>query len=250
MNVEARFVGLDEFAKGKGHIYGLVLVDLEQNKVIDVLGEGKTKRATQQLLAKLNPQKLEAVCIDMYMVFRKTCNEMFPQALVVIDCFHVIKLVNEALDRVRKRELKYVDNPEKRKAFVKYKGILLSGLERLSPRQKDVLINVFLWHRELYCAYKFKEQMRAIYADKDLEAASSALDELIKAGQASNIKEIAEAADTLATWKKEILNFWTYRISNGVTEGKINKIKTLRRKAYNYNNFESLRFKILQQEQG
>lgn len=248
-NIETRFVGLDEFATGKGHHYGLVLVDLEQNKVIDVIGEGKTKRATQRILATLNPQKLEAVCIDMSLIFRKTCNEMFPHALVVVDCFHVIKLLNESLGRLRKKVRGSVSNPERRKAFFKYRGLLLSGFERLSPKQKDMLWNIFLWNRELCCVYKFKEHVRAIYAIKDSETASRGLDELIKAGQASNIKEIVDATETLITWKKEILNFWTYRISNGVTEGKVHKIKTIRRKAYNYNDFGSLRLNILQQEQ-
>lgn len=248
-NVEARFVGLDEFARGKGYKYGIVLVNLEKNRVIDVIGEGKTKRATQRLLARLNPQKLEAVCIDMYHIFRKTCNEMFPHALVVVDCFHVIKLLNEALDKIRKRVRKNVKDPAKRKAFFKYRGLLLRGLEKLSPQQKYRLWDIFLWNRELVYAYRFKESMRSIYAGKDLGTASSEIERLIKEAQLSNVKEIAESAETLLAWKKEILNFWTYRISNGVTEGKINKIKTLRRKAYNYNNFESLRLKILEQEQ-
>ena len=174
---------------------------------------------------------------------------MFPHALVVVDCFHVIKLLNEALDRIRKRVRKSVKDPEKRKAFFKYRGLLLTGLEKLSPHQKYRFCNVFLWNRELNYAYRFKESMRAIYACKDLGAASGEIDRLIKEAQVSDVKEIAESAETLLSWKREILNFWTHRISNGVTEGKINKIKTLRRKAYNYNNFESLRLKILEQEQ-
>ncbi|MFQ6092530.1 MAG: transposase, partial [bacterium] len=117
------------------------------------------------------------------------------------DHFHVVKTMNEAVDKVRKCQ-----------------------------------------------AYELKELLRAIYAGENLQTATVELSHWIQEAQANGIPEVAEAAGTFGRWKPEILNFWVYRIDNAVTEGKINKIKTLRRRAYNYNNFEPLRLKILQQQ--
>lgn len=246
--VQTRFIGLDEFSKGKQHNYGVVLVDLERNKIVDIADGGKTKKAAQGLLAKVNLQKVKACCIDMWKPFRDACQEVLPQVLVVVDCFHVVKCVNDALDKVRKRTRKRLKSKERKKAIFDYKELLRMGLEKLTPKQEERLWEVLSWNEDLSRAYELKELLRAIYAGEDAEKAEKELDSWIQEAKSSGINEMSEAAESLLNWRKEILNFWVYRISNGVTEGKINKIKTLRRRAYNYNNFHSLRLKILEQE--
>ncbi|UCE19633.1 MAG: transposase [Gemmatimonadota bacterium] len=74
------------------------------------------------------------------------------------------------------------------------------------------------------------------------------LDNWIHEAQDSGIPEGQKVADTFVRWKPEILNFLVYRINNAVTEGKINRIKTIRHWAYNYNNFENICLKILEAE--
>ncbi|WP_176236261.1 transposase [Candidatus Hakubella thermalkaliphila] len=91
--------------------------------------------------------------------------------------------------------------------------------------------------------------LRAIYAGEDGEQARRESENWFGEVQASGIKEMIEASRTLIHWKEPILNFWQHRICNAVTEGKINKIKALRRRAFNYNNFQNLRLKILEQEE-
>lgn len=100
---KARFIGLDEFAKGKDHDYGVVLTDLEARKIIDVGDGGKTKKAATELLHKAVQLDSVAACvIDMWKPF-KTAAAILPNALVIVDKFHLIKKANEALDGVRKR---------------------------------------------------------------------------------------------------------------------------------------------------
>ena len=246
--IEVSFIGLDEFSKGKGHDYGVVLTNLERKKVIDVADGGKTKKAASRLLDELDTQKVKASCIDMWKPFRDACREKLPHAVIVIDPFHVVKEVNEALDKVCKRARKHQKSKQRKEALFRYKKLILMGLEKLTPRQEERLWKILSWHKDLSLAYELKELLRAIYAGQDLQKASQELDSWIKEAYLSNIEEMKEVAKTLSNWREEILNFWVYPITNAVTEGKINKIKALRRGAYNYNNFQTLRLKILEQE--
>lgn len=246
--VDTPFVGLDEFSKGKSHDYGVVLVDLARRKVIDVDGGGKTKKAAKRLLEKVGSEKLRACVIDMWEPFKTACREVVPHALVVVDHFHVIKTMNEAVDKVRKRARRHLRGPEKKKALFKYKELLLMGLETLSPKQEHRLWEILSWDESLCYAYELKELLRAIYAGQRRQTATIELHKWIKEAKDSGIPEVQKVAETFARWKPEIRNFWVYRIDNAVTEGKINKIQAIRRWAYNYNNFENLRLKILEQE--
>ena len=246
--VTTPFVGLDEFAKGKGHDYGVVLVDVARRKVLDIDEGGKTKKAAARLLAKVDSKELKACAIDMWDPFKRACQQVVPHALVVADHFHVVKTMNEAVDTVRKRASHHLKSKEKKKALFKYRKLMLMALETLSPKQEHRLWDILSWDKDLCQVYELKELLRAIYEGKNQETATIELDNWIQGAQASGIAEVQEVAGTFLRWKPEILNFWVYRINNAVTEGKINKIKTIRRWAYNYNNFEHLRLKILEKE--
>lgn len=122
------------------------------------------------------------------------------------------------------------------------------GRERLSEKQEQHLWQILELSPELKQAYEFKELLRDIYEQDDLAVAQNQLGNWIKEALKTLIPELMELASTVVHWKEQILNFWRFRLTNAVTEGKINKIKVIRRKAYNYNNFESLRLKILEAE--
>jgi len=246
--VWTQFIGLDEFSKGKEHDYGVVLTNLECNKVIDLTDGGKTKKAASKLLDKVDADRVKACAIDMWEPFRDAVIENLPDADVVVDRFHVIKEVNQSLDKVRKRARKHFKSKQKKHAVFKYKELLLMGMENLSPMQEERLWEILSWNKDLCRAYELKEILRAIYVEEDSKKAEQELDNWISETNACGIPEMVDVAQTIINWKREILNFWVHRITNAVTEGKVNKIKALRRKAYNYNNFQSLRLKILEQE--
>lgn len=247
-SVEAEYVGLDEFSKGKGHDYGVVLVDLERRKVIDVDEGGKTKKAAKEVLSRLKAEVVKACAIDMWEPFHRACLEVLSGADIVVDRFHVLKKVNEALDEVRKQVRAYTSSKTRREALFKHRGLLLTGMEDLSPKQQERLWKLLSWDKRLKLAYELKEVLRSIYAADDPQRARQELERWITETTHSGIREIVEVGRMVSHWKEEILNFFKHRITNAVTEGKINKIKTLRRKAYNYNSFQNLRMKILEQE--
>ena len=246
---EARFIGLDEFSKGKDHDYGVVLTDLEARKIANVGDGGKTKKAAAELLKKTVKLESVAACvIDMWGPFKIAIEENLPNALVIVDKFHVIKKANEALDNVRKRIRRQSDDDNLNEQLQKYKELPRIGRERLSDRQEQRLWQILGLNPELKQSYKFKELLRDIYDQDDQNIARNQLNNWIREAFETLIPELIELAKTMKNWKEEILNYWRFRLTNAVTEGKINKIKAIRRKAYNYNNFESLRLKILEAE--
>jgi len=84
---------------------------------------------------------------------------------------------------------------------------------------------------------------------KNTKQAYSELWRWIRHAQTSQIPELVQIRDSFASeWFTEIFNYWHHRISNSVTEGKINKIRVIQRKAYHYRNFSSLRYQILKSE--
>ena len=246
---KARFIGLDEFSKGKGHDYGIVLTNLEKRRIIDLGDGGKTKKAAKELLYKTVELEGVAACaIDMWRPFKAAALECLPNALVIVDKFHVVKKANEALDNVRKRIQRQTDNKDFKEQLRKYKELPRMSREHLSEKQEKRLWDILELSHELKQIYEFKELLRDIYDKDDQETAHNQLDNWIREALETLIPELIELAHTLKNWREEILNYWRFRITNAITEGKVNKIKTIKRKAYNYNNFESLRLKVLEAE--
>ncbi|MDI6642275.1 MAG: transposase [Elusimicrobiota bacterium] len=130
-SVSTKYVGLDEFSYLKWHTYGVILEDLVTHKTIDMVAGGKTKACAKAVLSRVVAERVEGACIDMWEAFKIACLEMLPNALIVVDKFHVVKLINEALENVRKRITP--DFPEEQSTFLfENRFILLTGKERLT----------------------------------------------------------------------------------------------------------------------
>jgi transposase len=98
-----RFLGIDEFARRKGHCYDTILCDLEHRKVLEVC-EGRTHEDVVKMLKRLdNPSHVEAVSMDMSGSFRGSVQEILPHAIIVADHFHVNQHVEKALKKVLQR---------------------------------------------------------------------------------------------------------------------------------------------------
>lgn len=95
-----RFLGIDEFARRKGHVYETILCDLEHRTVLEV-SEGRTLEEVKRLLERLNnPERVEAVSMDMSASFRPAVQLCLPKAHIVVDHFHVIQHVMKAFKKI------------------------------------------------------------------------------------------------------------------------------------------------------
>jgi len=244
-----KFIGLDEFSYAKGHCYAVALFNIDKHKIIDTVAGGKTTAAAMAVLNSIDTSNVKAACIDMWLPYKNAIRKKCPNAAIVVDRFHVIKHINDALKNIIKR-ISLIMDKDPASFLFNFRFTMLKGFEKLSPKELDTLSSLLSLNNELANAYNLKEMLRSLYINiLDKELARKLLWQWIQYVRLSNSQELISTANEFASnWITEILNYWQFTISNGLAEGKINKIRTIQRKAYHYINFASLRYQILKSE--
>ena len=221
-------VDIDEIHIGRGmkkEQFLTIVRDLKSGAVIHVR-EGKDVSTLARALKKLKKSKLKIVTMDMTNAYSSWISQNFPQAHIVFDHFHVVKLMNDKLDKVRKRVTSRMD-AEQQKQLKGLRFIFLKNNEDLSEDAKSILRNMRGDFQDLGDAYMFKEALRAIYARvKSSYHAKIAFHRWIKLAEETQIPELRTIAHTIRDKLNGIVSFWTFRhISNASMEGFNNKIR-------------------------
>ena len=242
-------IGIDEIHVGKGmrnSQYLTIVRDLKSGAVIHV-GEGKGITALAGALKKLKRSKLKVVTMDMANAYSSWISENFPQAHIVFDHFHVIKLMNDKLDMVRKRITSKM-NEVQRKQLKGLRFIFLKNHENLPEDAKVILRNMRGDFQDLGDAYMFKEALRSIYSQvRDSYHASMAFHRWCRLAEETSIPELRSIAKTIRDKLDGIVSYWTFRhISNASMEGFNNKIRWLIKQAYGFRDREYFTLKIYQ----
>ena len=118
-------------------------------------------------------------------------------------------------------------------------------MERLHPTEKKRLADVLSGDPTLRAAWMLKEELRALYRARTIGHADAALDAWIASASGSGLPAFARTARTLARWRTEIVNYWHHPITNALVEGKHNRVKVLKRRAYGYRNTQTFLLRIL-----
>ncbi|MGH7621931.1 MAG: ISL3 family transposase [Gemmatimonadaceae bacterium] len=111
--------------------------------------------------------------------------------------------------------------------------------------EKQQLARALEHDARLTTAWTLKEELRALYRQPTLAAANHALAAWIDAATTSGIDAFARTGRTMRRWRTEVINYWRYPITNAVVEGKHNRVKVLKRRAYGYRNNETFQYRIL-----
>jgi len=238
-------IGLDEFSVRKGRLFHTAICNLTDRTVMGVV-EGQGKQKVEEYLDKLaHPDAVKAVAMDMHDPFRQAVQMCLPRAKVVVDKFHLIQHVNDALDKVRSRLQGGRWKEGKSRELFKRRYTLLKGIENLTDRERLNLTELFSMHPELREAWCLKESFRQWYKTVTRSEAEIKLGALEKTIMTGTLPEFKHLLPTLRKWRQEILNYFDYRITNGFAEGKNNRIKTIKRMAYGYRNLDNFRLRIL-----
>lgn len=237
-------IGIDEFSIKKRHNYATVITDLISHKLVDTFKK-RDKDTVKEHLSRLSYKDLiKWAVIDMSATFAWAIWEALPGARVVIDKFHVVKQVIEALDEVRKRIQRSKPKGEKRPIYnLRYK--LRKGKEKLGPEEKAELVQFLEREPELKLAYELKESLRGWYELPGPVKAREGLHQWYAQVEQSHLSEFTEVVETFKRWEPEILNYFYWRFTNGYTEGLNNKIKVIKRQGYGFRNFANFRRRIL-----
>ena len=230
-------LGIDETSSKKGHKYITVAVDLEARRVIHAT-EGKNAktigRIKDYLVSKsVEPAKIAHASIDLSPSFISGLKNNFPNAEIHFDRFHVKKLLNEAMDEVRKLE---------RKEHAELKGhkyTFLKNKNKLSDKKNQELSELITLFPTLGAAYRLKELFDDVWQMGSEEEASSFIDDWVKEVEKSNIPAFMKFSRTVVKHKYGIINFVTNKINNGILESINSKIQLAKKRARGYRNIDN-----------
>ena len=165
--------------------------------------------------------------------FPKVIREVFPNAKIVVDRFHVQKLVNKALNKIRLTiKLRGLNN----------RHLLMNNQFNLSDEQKEELELILKSSPSLRIAHELKEELITIY-NSDVTASGGM--RAIKKWLTSARVMLKDAANTLESHLSEICNYFNNRTTSGVTEGINTRIKLIIRQSYGFKNFDLMKEKLL-----
>ena len=241
-----KYIGIDEFAIRKGHAYKTIVIDLETGRIVYV-GDGNSKDSLKEFRKRLgdNKESIEAVTTDMSLAYTGEVIEHLPNASLVIDHFHVVKLMNEKIDKLRRLTMRTEKDVNKRRVIKGTRWLLLrNGSDIFDQKFRTRLDNALNLNQPLMTAYYLKEDLREIWNQLDKKNAETVLDEWVVQARDSKFQPLMEIANTLAAFKPYILAWYDHTISNGKTEGVNNKIKVLKRQAYGFRCNEFLTLKL------
>lgn len=229
-------IGIDEFAVKKGRIYKTIVVDLKTGHILYV-GNGKGADALDQFWKRIKRKQIDIkyVATDLSATFTASILENCPNAIHVFDHFHVVKLMNDKLDDIRRVQYNMEKDVNKRKVLKGTRYLLLSNGEDIFDREyKTRLDNALEMNKPLSQAYYLKEQLREIWSQINKDQANKVLLDWVTQARESNVPQLEKMATTIMTHRTGILAWYDCPISTGKVEGINNKIKVMKRNAYGF----------------
>jgi transposase len=243
-----KVICFDEITLHKGHgKYLLVISAPEFGLVLDVLED----RSKERLLAWLEArgkawcEGVEVACSDMWDAYQEAAVEKLPNARRVIDRFHVMKNLTDAITKAR-RIIQRDANAETKELLKGCRWLLVKNRENLKEDEERKLTRMLTASPELATCYRLKEDFRALFNQSiPKEEAKTQLEQWVTQVEATPFKVLQKFVGTLRNWWNQILNYFVDRVNNGFAEGVNLKIKMLNRRGFGYRNFKSFRLHVL-----
>jgi len=236
-------LGIDEhfFTRDKG--YATTFCDLKNHKVYDVV-LGRSEVSLDGYFRGLKGKDhVRVVCIDLAGNYRSLIRKHFPNAKIVADRFHVIRIVNHhflatwrTLDPVGSRNRGLL-------------SLMRRHEENLKPDQKERLMCYFDDHPEISAIYEFKQRLCRLLLKKtrtvrQVRRLIPQLITYIHKLKTCGLEQLQILGRTLGSWDKEIAAMWRFTKNNGITEGFHNKMEMISRRAFGFRNFDNYRLRV------
>jgi transposase len=240
------YVGMDEKSIGSGHRYASVLSDITGSRVLELVPGHKLENA-EALLKTLTPrqrQGVRAAAMDMWSAYISATGSLLPNADVVHDRFHVSKLLNEAVDSVRRAE---------------HKRLLAQGDNTLTKtkyqwlrRWPDKRCAQAVEFRQLYLAelktsraWALKESFAGFWQYRREDSARQFFRDWTTRAMRSRLAPIKKVAQTLRKFRSGVLNYTRHRITNAAAEGFNSMLQAISSNARGFRNFANYRDRVL-----
>ena len=230
-------LGFDETSRRKGHQYVTVAVDLEERRVLHVV-KGKDANTIKEIQRYLETKRVDCkqitqASIDLSPAFISGIKKSFPEASITFDRFHVVKLLNEAMDTVRRQERLEYD------ALKGHKYTFLKNPEKLSSKTQNELAEMITLYPTLGEAYRLKVLFNELWEMPTKRAAKTFIQLWCREVELSGIQAFIKFSKTVKSHLSGIINFVETHITNAILESINNKIQMAKRRARGYRNIEN-----------
>jgi len=255
-------LSFDEFKFGKNteDAMSFMLMDGTTNKIIDILPSRRLKKLIQFFMKFDRKARLRVkfITIDMYAPYAQLIRQIFPNAQIVTDRFHIVQLIGRSFTSVRVKIMKEF-NKQGKEGQKKYRKLkrywkllqkkkwLLSSTKYKNyycfpglTTQRDIVDTILSYSDELKRHYELYQEFLWAINQKDAKAFEDLLDTPTK-GLSDTFKT---AIKSYKKFKESIMNALKHPYSNGPIEAMNNHVKVLKRIAYGYRNFYNLKLRV------
>lgn len=232
-------VAIDETAARRDHDYITLFVDIDQARVLFAT-EGRDADTVAAFAEDLaahggDAEAISEVCIDMSPAFIKGTAEHLPNAAITFDKFHAVKIVNDAVDQVRRTE-------QKGQSLLRgTRYIWLRNPTNLSDRQRATLDSLPTRHLKTARAYQIRLAFQDLYHQPSAEAGAGFLKKWYFWATHSRLEPMIEAARTVKRHWDGILRWFDSKIANGLIEGINSLVQAAKAKARGYRSIRNLK---------
>ncbi|MDK2963606.1 MAG: hypothetical protein PWQ29_1000 [Verrucomicrobiota bacterium] len=236
--------GIDEHFFSKKAGYVTTFCDLKKHRVFEP-AKGRSEQALHSALMRMKGrERVQGVCIDLSSSYRHLVRQYFPNAGIVSDRFHVIRVVLQHFLETWKQL-----DPQGRKN----RGLLSlmrRKAETLRPEQRERLEQYFEQNPAIRIIYEAKEELCALLNNKHqtrkaCRPLAARLIQWISRLKESPFEAFRTLGKTLSSRRDEIARMWRFTKNNGITEGFHTKIEMIQRRAYGFRNFDNYRLRII-----
>jgi transposase len=239
-------IGVDEIQYSKGHKYLTLVyqVDAGCTRLLWI-GKERTVATFNQFFDMIGTElteKIEFVCSDMWRPYLRVIRERCTNALNILDRFHIVAKMNDALNDVRAAESRKLVQDGFEPVLTKTRWCVLKRKENLTGQQRIRLRDLLKYNLQTVRAYLLKEQFQYFWNYNSPTWAGKFLDEWTSLVMRSRIEPMKKVARTLRNHRELILNYFRAKkqFSSGVVEGLNNKAKVTMRKSYGFRTFRCL----------
>ncbi|WP_316157601.1 ISL3 family transposase [Cupriavidus sp. BIC8F] len=240
-----RAIGVDEIQYGRGHKYLTLVYQIEAGCTrLLWVGQERTKASFAKFFAMIGKQvceKVEFVCSDMWKPYLEMIALHCPNALNILDRFHIVAKMNKAIDEVRADESRRMVRDGYEPVLKKSRWCLLKRPENLTDKQRLRMRDLLQYNLRTVRAWLLKEEFQQLWDYISPDWAGKFLDQWCTQVMRSRIEPMKKFARTVRAHRELILNYFRARkqFSSGVVEGLNNKAKVTMRKSYGFRTFRA-----------
>lgn len=234
-------LGIDEhfFTRRNGYTeYATVLTDMNKKRLYEMVEGKDTKSLIEQLKHLDGRENVKLVAMDMSSTYKKFVRDFFPNAMIVADKFHVLRLLTPTIMKMQKEIHGH-------RQELLLKKLVLKNRMKMDYFLRSDVDKYLKQHPELDMIYRFKERLYEFYRTKGMVRAVHGFYRFINQLKGTGHKALLKLAKTMERWKKEILLYFETGLTNARTEAFNRTAKLVQRRACGYKSFKNYRLRTL-----